>query len=108
MAHRAFDDLRAWAETQYRDLPDCEHRSKALAERVAAIPSHAVQPPPLVTGDDLAERGVAPGPIYKQVLDTLYTLQLDELITTREQSLSRLDELLANAKSGSPRPDGTP
>jgi hypothetical protein len=51
-----------------------------------------------VTGADLAERGVKPGPIYKRLLDELYTRQLDESLTTRAEGLRLLDELLAHTR----------
>lgn len=95
LAQPAWDDLRRWAEARYRALPDGDSRRAALAERLAAIAPEKIQPPPLVTGDDLLARGVSPGPIYKRVLDELYTRQLDEELTSREQALRELERLLA-------------
>jgi len=95
LAQPAFADLRAWAETRHLELPDGERRRAALAGRVDSIAPEAIQPPPLVTGDDLVARGVQPGPIYKQVLDALYTRQLDETLTTRTAGLRLMDNLLA-------------
>lgn len=98
LAHPAFAELRAWAETRHFELPDGDRRRAALAGRVEAIAPEAVQPPPLVTGDDLAACGVRPGPIYKKLLDELYTRQLDETLTTREAGLRMLDALLAQTR----------
>jgi poly(A) polymerase len=95
LAHPAFPQLRAWAETRYLESPDETQRRARLAARVAAVAPEAVCPGPLVTGDDLAARGVTPGPIYKQVLDVLYTRQLEETMITRAAGLQMLDELLA-------------
>jgi len=100
LAHPAFADLRAWAEARYTEMPDAERRREILARRVSAIPSEAVQPPPLVTGDDLVARGVKPGPIYKRLLDALYTRQLNETLTERKQALLLLDELLPERSTG--------
>jgi poly(A) polymerase len=95
LAHPALPELRAWSETRYLDLPDGEKRRALLARRLASIAPDAIQPPPLVRGDDLAACGVKPGPIYKQLLDELYTRQLDETLTTRAAGLRVLEALLA-------------
>lgn len=95
MAHPAFDELCKLTVARYADCPDAEERITLLEKRCAAISPDAIDPPPLVTGDDLIARGVAPGPVYKQVLSELYTRQLEEQIQTRDAALEVLDELLA-------------
>jgi tRNA nucleotidyltransferase/poly(A) polymerase len=97
MVYPAFVDLRAWTEARYQELPDGERRHATLAKRLSAVAPDAVQPPPLVTGDDLAARGVKPGPVYRKLLDALYTRQLDETLTTRAEAMRLLEELLAGA-----------
>ena len=94
MAHGSFTALRTLAEARYQVLPDGRERGAALERRLAAIAPEAVQPPPLVTGDDLAQRGVEPGPIYKEILDELYTRQLDETVRTHPAALHVLKALL--------------
>jgi len=94
LAHSAFGDLRIWALGRYRQLSDGDLRARSLDERIDAIRPEDIQPPPLATGDDLAARGAAPGPIYRIVLDELYTLQLNDVLTTREEALAALDDLL--------------
>lgn len=100
LAHPGSADLHIWADVRHAEMPDGEQRSAGLAQRIAAIVPEAIRPPPLVTGDDLVARGVEPGPIYKQMLDALYTRQLDELLATREEALEALDELLAQTRGG--------
>ncbi len=95
MANAAFPALVDWARARYADLPDGAARGAALAARLAAIPPERVQPPPLVTGDDLLARRVPPGPLYARVLEALYTAQLDEELQTREAALAALDRRLA-------------
>ena len=63
--------------------------------RLATVAPESVRPAPFVTGDDLLARRVPQGPVYAQLLDELYTRQLDEVIRSREQALEALDELLA-------------
>jgi len=94
LAHASFPALRTLVEARYQALPDGRERSIALERRLAAIAPEAVQPTPFVTGDDLAQRGVEPGPIYKQLLDELYTRQLNETVGTRPAALHVLKALL--------------
>jgi poly(A) polymerase len=94
MARRAFPDLQCLALTRWTEDPSAAGWPGALQTRLAAIPPDAVQPPPLITGDDLTARGVPPGPVYKQILDALYTRQLDEELRAREPAVTALDDLL--------------
>ncbi len=94
LAAPAWPALRMLAEARYAELPRGAERQAALERRLASISPASVQPSPLVTGADLIARGVPAGPIYKRILDTLYTRQLNEELRTREQALLALDELL--------------
>ncbi len=47
-----------------------------------------LKPPRLITGDDLIEMGLAPGPRFKEILEALEDAQLEGLVTDREQALS--------------------
>ncbi len=55
-----------------------------------------LNPPPLITGEDLKQLGIAPGPVYKKLLDAVREAQLDGTITTREQALEMVKRLLAD------------
>ena len=44
-------------------------------------------PPPLITGRDLIEMGYTPGPIFKEILDRVEDLQLENALATREEVL---------------------
>lgn len=44
-------------------------------------------PPPLVTGDDLTAAGLAPGPLFKRLLDTTYDEQLEGRLTEKGAAL---------------------
>lgn len=95
MASPAFEVLRMLARARALDRPDGPARQARLDERIASIAPAAVQPPPLVTGNDLLDRGVAPGPVYKEILDLVYAQQLDEVLGSREEALRVLDDTLA-------------
>ncbi len=105
MAHRAFGELRALVEARYLDRPAAAARRARLAARVAGVRPEAVQPPPLVTGDDLLARHIPPGPVYKAILDELYTAQLEEQLVTRAQALHALAEILVRTRLEGSRGD---
>ncbi|MGL6097007.1 MAG: CCA tRNA nucleotidyltransferase, partial [Fimbriiglobus sp.] len=48
------------------------------------IPTDQLNPPPLLTGDDLRAFGMAPGPRFKPLLDAIRAAQLDGEIGDRE------------------------
>lgn len=53
-----------------------------------------INPPELLTGKDLIERGLKPGPRFKEILDQVRDAQLNGEIGTREEALSRLMSLV--------------
>ncbi len=57
-------------------------------------PRDVLDPPPLLTGDDLIEHGVARGPVYRMLLDRVRDAQLDAEIHTKPQALALVDRLL--------------
>ncbi len=51
-------------------------------------PAHLLDPPPLVTGEDLKRLGLAPGPLFRPVLERVRAAQLDGQIHTRDEALA--------------------
>lgn len=98
MAGPAFGALAMWARARYLDLPAAAERESALERRIAGIAPDKVQPPPLITGTDLLQRGQKPGPAFKTILDALYTQQLDEALTSRADAEAALEALLAQQR----------
>ena len=84
LAHPDIGDLlalhRADAIASGKDLAHVEFCERLLAE---AGP-HELDPPPLVTGDDLRELGLTPGPAFKRILDRVREAQLDGTVQTRD------------------------
>ncbi|MFV0338215.1 MAG: CCA tRNA nucleotidyltransferase [Chthoniobacterales bacterium] len=68
---------------------------KAKSEEFANEP---LVPPPLVTGHDLINRGLRPGPLFKEILTTIETAQLEKEITDRESALKLLEELVESVR----------
>jgi poly(A) polymerase len=50
-------------------------------------PTEEINPPPLITGDDLISLGIEPGPQFKEILDRVRDAQLDGVISTRDEAL---------------------
>jgi poly(A) polymerase len=69
------------------------HESSAdwCAAKLNEWPREKIDPPPLITGDDLVALGRKPGPNFKTILDAVRDAQLDEQITTREQAIKLLE-----------------
>jgi poly(A) polymerase len=53
-----------------------------------------LNPPPLLTGNDLIAGGLEPGPLFKRLLDAVREAQLEGTVTTREQALAMVDRLV--------------
>lgn len=95
LAHRGFGQLCALSTARNRNASDWAIR---MERRIAAIDPDSIAPAPLVTGQDLIDRNVAAGPIFRQLLDALYTEQLDEKLVTRADALARLNAMLASRR----------
>ena len=60
----------------------------ALMVRYRAAQEEAVQPEPLITGNDLIAMGLAPGPAFSAILGRVYDAQLEGEATTRDEALA--------------------
>jgi tRNA nucleotidyltransferase/poly(A) polymerase len=63
--------------------------------RLLEMPAERLNPPPLVTGDDLIAHGVTRGRQYHDLLEAVRDAQLDGKIETKEQALTLVDRLLS-------------
>jgi hypothetical protein len=71
----------------------------AFCRAALARPPAELDPPPLVTGDDLLAQGVPSGPRYAQLLRQLRAAQLDGQIYAKQDALALLDRLLAASEN---------
>jgi poly(A) polymerase len=55
-------------------------------------PSGPIDPPPLLTGDDLVRHGLKPGARFARLLDQVRDAQLDGRINTRDEALAWIDQ----------------
>lgn len=91
-----------------RDLLEL-HRADAIAsgkslEHVAycermlqELPPEELNPPPLLTGDDLKALGFRPSPEFKRLLDAVREAQLEGRVKSKEAALFYVQELQASA-----------
>ncbi|HEX4070174.1 MAG TPA: CCA tRNA nucleotidyltransferase, partial [Planctomycetaceae bacterium] len=57
-------------------------------EILRQTPRERLDPPPLVTGDDLIALGLEPGRFFGQILDAVRDEQLNEKITTKDEAMA--------------------
>jgi poly(A) polymerase len=102
LAHPGAGELlalhRADAEAAGRDVGHVELCERLLWQWSA---DGSLNPPPLVTGDDLTALGMEPGPSFKRLLDAVRAAQLDGEITTREEGIALVRRL---AEASPPAP----
>lgn len=98
IAQRPWSQLQPWLAHDaaflladvLRARAACGHGSETVARWVAAklqIPREQLDPPPLLTGNELLAAGVPAGRPVGQALAALRALQLDDVITTRDAAL---------------------
>jgi poly(A) polymerase len=68
-----------------------------VRERYESTPEEAVRPKPLLTGRELIAAGYAPGPAFKEILQSIEDAQLEGAITTPEDAMA-----LVQKKFGAP------
>lgn len=74
---------RADALATGRSIAHVEFCEKILQENAP----HELNPAPLITGDDLVEMGLTPGPIFKDILESVRVVQLENQIHTKADAL---------------------
>ena len=55
--------------------------------KLQELPEEVLRPVKLLTGDDLIEMGLKPGPVFKEVLAAVEDKQLDGTVTTKQEAL---------------------
>lgn len=55
-------------------------------------PEGPIDPPPILTGDDLRGHGLTPGPRFKQILEAVRDAQLEGMLQCKEDALRWVDE----------------
>jgi poly(A) polymerase len=88
LAHPGIGELlalhRADAVASGRDVQHVEFCEQCLRD----WPPEELNPPPLLTGDDLIVLGLSPGPEFKRLLDSVREAQLDGTARTKDEAMN--------------------
>lgn len=79
---------------------DCGHIEYAQAMRAEWAAKGELAPPPLLTGNDLLEMGIAAGPIFKVLLEKAREAQLDGLLRNRAEAVEFVQQLRTEQTAG--------
>jgi len=59
-----------------------------VKEQLEKMPAEEIKPEPLINGNDLISLGLKPGPLFGEILNEMYDLQLEGKVADREESLA--------------------
>ncbi|MDR0306426.1 MAG: CCA tRNA nucleotidyltransferase [Chitinispirillales bacterium] len=65
-----------------------------LKARLGELKVDEIKPKALISGKDLIELGLKPGPVFGKILNDVYDLQLEDKITTREEAVEEAKKLI--------------
>jgi poly(A) polymerase len=71
-------------------------------ELLRRTPPAKLDPPPLVTGDDLIALGLQPGKQFREILDAVREAQLNDELSTRDEAIRLVERLIKNAGASEP------
>jgi putative nucleotidyltransferase with HDIG domain len=86
-------DARAWGR-------ETEHVDEARARRRAWEEAGELDPPPVLTGDDLVAMGLSPGPQFKKLLGAVRDGQLDGQVKSFDEACALVRRMLDAAHPG--------
>ena len=69
----------------------------AYCRSLTARPLQELNPPPLLTGDDLLAHGVPTGPQYKKLLQCIRAAQLDGEVRTKAEAIAMVEEWIVDS-----------
>jgi poly(A) polymerase len=81
---------RADADASGRDTDHVEYCEQLLSQWTEAD----LNPQPLVTGHDLLQRGLEPGPLFTDLLAQIREAQLEGKIRSSEEAMQLLEQIL--------------
>ena len=75
-----------------------QHRERIadVLATLAGLDGTVVAPEPLITGDDLKELGLKPGPIFRRILEGVYDAQLEDEVKDRPAAMALAAKLIAD------------
>jgi poly(A) polymerase len=92
---------RADATASGKSIDHVEYCERYLRD----TPPEVLNPPPVLTGDDLIALGMKPGREFKHLLDAVREAQLEEQVTTKSQAIELVRELRESSKPAAHKRD---
>jgi poly(A) polymerase len=83
------EDLLGYCEAVARVIDGSLAEIDFCREKLA-LRAGELNPLPLITGDDLKQLGIPPGPRYRELLETIRDLQLDGQVQTKSEAIERI------------------
>ena len=96
MAGAHWDDLLELLRVDLVSTGAELHPYEQARERASQIPPDDIAPPPFVTGDDLSQLGLSPGPRFGELLEAVYRAQLNGKVNTRAEALVLIRRLASS------------
>lgn len=87
LAHEAIGELLALHRANAIAAGESTAHVEFCEQKLRDWPPDVLNPPPLITGDDLHALGLRPGPVYKRLLDVVRVAQLNEVIDSKDAAL---------------------
>jgi poly(A) polymerase len=95
MARDGFDDELELHRVDCTSSHGMLDNHEFILAKQAEFAAEPLIPAPLITGHDLKQLGLRPGPQYKEILDNVATRQLEGTLTTPEQAIEWVKENFA-------------
>jgi hypothetical protein len=92
LADKGAGDLVSLCEVR-TEIGEMAAEDVAYCRERLAWPAERLNPPPLLTGNDLARLGVPQGTIYRELLDAVRAAQLDDEVGNREDAVALVKRL---------------
>jgi len=87
-------ELLSYCEAVAREFDGSAAEIEFCREKLA-LPASELNPPPLITGEDLKPLGIPPGPVYRTLLDAIRDAQLEGRIAAAEEALALCRDILS-------------
>lgn len=102
LAHPDRDELLALLRVKLLAEEADLHPVLFCEEFITATPPEVLNPPPLISGNDLIRQGLKPGPRFKLLLEEIRDAQLNGEITTAAEALALAQRLQESTKTDTP------
>jgi len=86
-----------WAALDVAKVLGGSQAAQDFCREALQRPRAEIDPPPLLAGKDLIDLDIRPGPIFKQILDTVRAEQLDQKLDSVDRARERAMEIFRSS-----------